>query len=80
MSSPCNNKICISEESLTKQLKNIATNTEEHRKRINSLTDKNVTLKHEDENISREMRGICLHKYAYYIFNLLYLFAIKYIN
>jgi len=49
------------------QLKNIATNMEEHRKKINNFTNKNVTLKYEDENISREMRGI--HKYAYYIFN-----------
>lgn len=43
------------------QLQNISTNMEEHRKRINNLTNKNITLKHEDENIAREIRGIYLH-------------------
>lgn len=46
-----------------KQLQDIATNMEKHRERINNLTNKNITLKHEDENISREIRGI--YKYAY---------------
>ncbi|XP_025994604.1 structural maintenance of chromosomes protein 5 [Solenopsis invicta] len=47
-----------SEESLTQQLKNIAINMEEHRKKINNLTTKQISLKHEDENISREIRGV----------------------
>lgn len=44
-----------------KQLQSTATNMDEYRKRINDLTNKNITLKHEDENISREIRGIYLH-------------------
>lgn len=57
--------LCISEESLTAQVKNVATNMEEHRKRINTLTNKNITLKHEDEIISRDIRGMLTYKYVY---------------
>lgn len=72
--------LCISEENLTKQLKIIATNMEEHRKRINSLTDKNTTLKHDDENINREMRSICLHTNMHIIFLIYHYITIKYAN
>ncbi|XP_012059137.1 PREDICTED: structural maintenance of chromosomes protein 5 [Atta cephalotes] len=47
-----------SEESLMEQMQNIAFNIEEHRKGIKNLTNKIITLKHEDENISREMRAV----------------------
>ncbi|KAG5329555.1 SMC5 protein, partial [Acromyrmex charruanus] len=47
-----------SEESLMEQMQNIASNIEEHRKGIKNLTNKIITLKHEDENISREMRAV----------------------
>ena len=57
----------ISEESLMEQMQNIASNIEEHRKGIKNLTNKIITLKHEDENISREMRGICLNTNTYII-------------
>ncbi|XP_071557366.1 structural maintenance of chromosomes protein 5 [Temnothorax nylanderi] len=46
-----------SEESLTMQLQNIATNMEEHRQKVNKLTNKRDTSKHEDDNISREIRA-----------------------
>lgn len=73
---------CISEESLTQQLKDIATSMEEHRKNNNNLTTKNMSLKHENENISREIRSMYLKTnmhiisliYHYY----LYLLAVKY--
>ncbi|KAL0107255.1 hypothetical protein PUN28_015650 [Cardiocondyla obscurior] len=47
-----------SEESLKKELINLATNMENHRKKINHFTNKNITLKHEDESISREIRAL----------------------
>lgn len=47
-----------SEESLTKQLKNMVSNLEEHRRKISNLTNKSTTLRHEDENINREMRAV----------------------
>ncbi|KAL6263333.1 hypothetical protein P5V15_006130 [Pogonomyrmex californicus] len=47
-----------SEENLTEQLRNIAINMEEHKQRVHNLTNKNVTLKYEDENIDREMRAV----------------------
>ncbi|XP_071634268.1 structural maintenance of chromosomes protein 5 [Temnothorax longispinosus] len=47
-----------SEESLTTQLQNIATNMEEHRKKVNKLTNKRDTSKHEDDNISRDIRAV----------------------
>jgi len=49
-----------------KQLRNIANNMEEHRSIVNKLTNKNITLKHEEENISREMRGINSYKDRHY--------------
>lgn len=60
------------------QLKNIATDMEEHRKKINNLNNKNITLKHEDENIGYEIRSICLQICILYYY--LYLFVIKYAN
>jgi len=55
-----------------KQLKTIATDMEEHRKKINNLSNKNITLKHEDENIGREIRStrlqICILYYYLYLF------------
>ncbi|KYQ56942.1 Structural maintenance of chromosomes protein 5 [Trachymyrmex zeteki] len=47
-----------SEASLMEQMQNIASNMEEHRKGIKNINNKNITLKHEDENISREMRAV----------------------
>ncbi|XP_012530407.1 structural maintenance of chromosomes protein 5 [Monomorium pharaonis] len=44
-----------SEESLTQQLKNIVANMEEHREITNNLTTKDVSLKHEDKNLNREI-------------------------
>ncbi|XP_011880783.1 PREDICTED: structural maintenance of chromosomes protein 5 [Vollenhovia emeryi] len=47
-----------SEESLMKQVQVVATNMEERKREINILTNKNITLKHNDENIDREMRAV----------------------
>ncbi|RLU20141.1 hypothetical protein DMN91_006747 [Ooceraea biroi] len=47
-----------SEESLMKQIQNIANNMEKHRSTINKLANKNITIKHEEENISRELRAL----------------------
>jgi len=57
----------VLEESLMKQLQNIADNMEEHRSIIKKLTNKNITLKHEEENISREMRGTNSYEDGNYI-------------
>lgn len=73
--------LCISEENLMKQLQNITINVEECRKRLNNLTNKNITLKHEDENIGREIRGIYLHTSIHiFLIEYHYLFVIKYVN
>lgn len=61
-----------------KQLKTIATDMEEHRKKINNLNNKNMTLKHEDENIGHEIRSTCLQIYILYYY--LYLFFITHTN
>jgi len=45
-----------------KQLQNIADNMEKDRSIVNKLSNKNITLKHEEENISREMRGTNSYK------------------
>lgn len=66
----------VSEENLMKELQNIASNVEEHRRIIDNLTNKKNTLKYEEEHIGYEIRSI--NKLAYYIiFDLqsLYLFA-----
>ncbi|XP_067207450.1 structural maintenance of chromosomes protein 5 [Linepithema humile] len=47
-----------SEETLTKQLENTATNMEKHRKIINKLSAENISLKNEDENIDRKVRTL----------------------
>lgn len=47
----------VSEESLVKQLQNVASNMEEHRRIMDNLTNKKNLLKHEDERIGYEIRG-----------------------
>lgn len=71
----------VLEESLVKQLQNVANNMEGHRRIMDNFTNKKNLLKHEEEKIGYEIRG--KNKLAYYIiFSLhsLYLFAIKFIN
>lgn len=48
----------VLEESLTKQLENIASNMEKHKRIMSNLAERKNRLKYEDENISREIRGI----------------------
>ncbi|XP_050458298.1 structural maintenance of chromosomes protein 5 [Cataglyphis hispanica] len=46
------------EESLIKQLQNIASNMEEHRRIMDNFTNKKNILKHEEENIGHEIRAV----------------------
>lgn len=56
----------VSEESLIKQLQNIASNMEEHRRIMDNFTNKKNILKHEEENIGREIRSINLYIIYYF--------------
>lgn len=54
----------VLEESLIRQLQDIASNMEEHRRIMDNFTNKKNLLKHEEEKIGYEIRG--RNKFVYY--------------
>lgn len=60
-----------------RQLKNISSHMDEHRKTISAISNQNQVLRNNEENVSREIRGMYVHSRKVLFLSLLSLFVVR---